>query len=317
MSTKDEIMGMPEGKSSEEIDAIMMEGEEGEESADDNLASEALKATEADSQVDESEKDKSAEDEATDEVLEEKVDTEELSADQEQLRAKDSKIASMKHTHRELELENAKLQGRLEAQAEMQTQTKVVEKSPLEIAMEAEGVTDPDDLEKPFTVLLEQQKWEKEQDSKASAETVSETQDSSLDGTIKALQETELSAAVVGEGLDLLSVKQYEDNLSKRDETFLRNKNVTDGSAVMVREYRKLVIARTIAAGGEDAKTLQRALKLAPGKPVTLKKTLKTEKDVDDLTTEGDDTTGDIESNDIPERLKSFVGSDFFKGQAI
>ncbi len=65
------------------------------------------------------------------------------------------------------DIENANLRGQLTT---LQGQvTAPVVKSPMELAMAAEGVDNPDDLEKPFAVFQAQQAFEKEQTADATA----------------------------------------------------------------------------------------------------------------------------------------------------
>ncbi len=298
---KDEIMDLPEGKSSEELDAIMMQDEEGEEEfkADENLAEEALKATEEspaeklDKGVEEKSKEKTEEKE------------EELSEEQQQLRAKDSKIASMKHTNRELEIENAKMQGRIEAQKETTTE-KV--KSPLELAMEAEGVDDPDDLEKPFAVMRKQQAWEKEQEGIKTASDQATKAANAMDTEVKSLQTGDLSPEQAGDGLDFKTVIGLgQSYLDKADLLKIELTRDNQGVAAATRKAYDLCKEAVLAANNSDSKLLQNAIN-AKSKTVTQKeKTLKTEKDIDDLTTEGDEQ-GETESKEtFSNRLFNFI----------
>jgi hypothetical protein len=314
VSDKDKIMEMPEGKSSEEIDAIMMEGEEGEEEfkADQNLAQEALEATEAESPAEKSVEDEKAEEE-TPEAKEEVVveeSSEKLSEEQQQLRAKDSKIASMKHQTRDLELENAKLQGELQARKELQTQT-VTEspKSPLELA-EAAYIKEFGELpEEGLPMSSDLYRKQKAFDDEQAAKTAStDNQQRVSNAGIQAeseLQTGELSAEQMGQGLDLQTVAgigtQY---LTKGDRVDIADIVQARGSKAGLKEAYNIMVRRTLAAGNEDSKLLQNAIAIkAKGKTVTQKKTLKTEKDVDELTTEGE-----AESEEINPRLAGFAG---------
>lgn len=304
MSDKDNVMELPEGKTSEEIDAIMMEDEEPlevDEIDDPNLAEEALKATETPV-------DKPADDEVSvvEKVAEEVVSSE---TDQ-QLRAKDAKIASMKHTNRELEIDRAKMQGRLEVMEEMGSAAKEVQKSPLEIAMEAEGIDDPDDLEKPYSVMVAQQKWEKEQEQ-ISASKVKQVNDNTVSSQLQnELQDGELSEKQMGQGLDLKTVSgigiQY---LTEGDKLNIKRTVERRGNKAALMEAYTTMVQRTIAAGNEDSKLLQNAINVK-GKTVT-KKTLKTETNIDDLTTEGEKSG--IEQETVSKKLEGFVGKGFFK----
>jgi len=304
VSDKDNVMELPEGKTSEEIDAIMMEDEEPlevDEIDDPNLAEEALKATETPV-------DKPADDEVS--VVEKVAEEVVLSETDQQLRAKDAKIASMKHTNRELEIDRAKMQGRLEVMEEMGSAAKEVQKSPLEIAMEAEGIDDPDDLEKPYSVMVAQQKWEKEQEQ-ISASKVKQVNDNTVSSQLQnELQDGELSEKQMGQGLDLKTVSgigiQY---LTEGDKLNIKRTVERRGNKAALMEAYTTMVQRTIAAGNEDSKLLQNAINVK-GKTVT-KKTLKTETNIDDLTTEGEKSG--IEQETVSKKLEGFVGKGFFK----
>lgn len=322
MSTekKDEIMDLPEGKSSEEIDAIMMEDEEPlpeHQSEDDNLAQAALDATEDESPAEESNKDEKdeAEEEPEEKAKEEteekaKEETEELSEADQQLRAKDSKIASLKHTNREVELENAKLQGKLEAQAEMRTTTEVV-KSPLELA-EAAYIEEKGDIEgfaMSGDLYRKQKAFDDEQTAKQTATDQTTNANTASIQAETELQQGDLSETQMGQGLDLKTVAgvgvQY---LTEGDKVNIKNTTKTHGNKTALKEAYDTMIRRTLAAGNEDSKLLRNALniqaKKPKGKTVTQKK-LKTEKDVDDLITEGE--PGEAESEDMSKSLYNFI----------
>lgn len=72
-----------------------------------------------------------------------------------------AKHAALRSRAQAAEVEAANLKGQLTAL--QQTTTVPSVKSPMDIAMESEGVTDPDELEKPISVMRAQQKWENEQ----------------------------------------------------------------------------------------------------------------------------------------------------------
>ena len=306
MSTKDEIMGLDEGMSSEQLDAIMMEGEEGEEElkADSNLAEEALKATASDSPAEESTEDEKVEDETTE--AKEEVE-EELSEAELLIKGKDSKIAAVKHENRDLAIENARMKGELDARKSMQAESKAEPvKSPLDIAMEKEGVDDPDDLQKPYSVMQEQNAWQKEQDLKASAATQQETANSVAVQAEKDLQTGDLSAEKMGVGLDLRTVAGIgEQYLTAGDRLDIANIAKSQGSNAAMKLAYVVMTQRTLAAKNDDSKLLQNAINIKT-KTVTRKTSLKTEKDVDDLTTEGDDAGGN-ESDEIGAKLFNFI----------
>ena len=67
------------------------------------------------------------------------------------------------------EVAAARAEGALEAIKSQQQTSEPTVKSPTEIAMEAEGVDDPDDLERPFAVFQAQQVFDKQQAADATA----------------------------------------------------------------------------------------------------------------------------------------------------
>lgn len=334
---KSEIAKLPTGMSSEELDEMTTD-ESVEETApavdksaeklpgqvssagldelltaepaetDDKLAQEALDVTDEES----SPAGKSAEtDKAEQEAGAETESEEELSETDKQLRAKDSKIAAMKHTTRELELENARKQGELDAINRQQATETTEEKSPLEIAMEAESVTDPDDLERPFAVMQAQVKWEKEQEAKK-AETDSQKQENTT--AIQAendLMAGELSQETKGEGLDLRTVagigNQY---LTRGDRLDIADVIKTRGSKAGLTEAYNVMVRRTLAAGNEDSKLLQNAINIQSKKSQAKPKP-KDKTNIDTLTTEGEEK-GEAGTEAQNSSLLSFLGEDGF-----
>jgi hypothetical protein len=319
VSVKDEIMEMPEGKTSEEIDAMMMEGEEGEEelNAEAKLASDALEATEEDSPAEKSDKDEETEDDTTEDKTEESKEKTEEADKVDDVDPKDAVIGQFRREKRDLEIELAEARGALKERQSMPVHAKetVVVKSPLEIAEDA-YIVENGDLEgfaMNGTLYREQRAFDDKQTATTTAETESKTHTTTLNQAVMDMQDTEFSAEKMGEGLDVLSMEKFDRHLTRGDLLDIQDMAAEKGLKASLRMYYGKVKDRTLASGTDDAKILENAIKLAKGKTTTQKKTLKTEKDVDDLTTEGDDNkTGDSEQGSISSRLKSFVGDDFF-----
>ena len=307
VTDKSEIMEMPEGKSSQEIDDIMMEGEDVEEInqptepkvKDDSP--EALDATKPSPAEEPAEEKPEAETKAEEEKPE-------LSEDQKQLQAKDSKIASLKHEHRDMELENARLQGELETRKSMQVKAEEPVKSPLEIA-EAAYIEEYGDLDK-FTVgsdVLRKELSFRDEQTAAKAATVQKEQtDSTLLQTAETLQSGELSAEKMGTGLDLQSVSNLGDkHLTRGDKIDIQDAQKTRGTAAALKSAYDIMIRRIAAAGGEDAKTLENAMTKSQTKPK------KEPTDIDKLTTEGEDEeTGEAEKETVSPQLSTFLEND-------
>ena len=289
---KSEIEEMKPGMTSEELDALTTDGEEALES-DDGLAEEALKAAEEEKPAEET----AETEEETTEEAEEEVSETDL-----QLRAKDSKIASQKHEVRDLELENAKLQGELEARRQL-GKPDPLEKSPTELAMEAEGVDNPDDLEKPFAVFQAQLKWEEKQKAKEAENDQYKQRQTELDNAAKALQTGDLSATKAGDGLDFKTVIALgQGYLDEAD--LLKVKLVSDSKGVeaATRKAYDLCKDAILAADNDDSKLLKNALNAV--KSQAKSKTKKT--DIDALTTE-DEETDEAENKDVNTRLYRFI----------
>ncbi len=304
VTEKSEIMEMPEGKSSQEIDDIMMEGEDVEEInqptepkvKDDSP--EALDATEP-----------SPAEEPAEEKPEAKAEEEkpELSEDQKQLQAKDSKIASLKHEHRDMELENARLQGELETRKSMQVKAEEPVKSPLEIAeaayIEEFGSLPDGGLPMTGELYRKQAAFDSEQVATVTATEKKEQTDSTLLQTAETLQSGELSAEKMGTGLDLQSVSNLGDkHLTRGDKIDIQDIQKTRGTAAALKMAYDKMIGRIAAAGGEDAKTLENAMTKSQTKPK------KEPTDIDKLTTEGEDgNTGEAETVTVSQRLTNFM----------
>ena len=298
---KTEIEKMPTGMSSEELDSFTTD----EEVEDSGLTEEALEATGDSPSAEEpvSTEEKPVEEKPAEEAAPEKeaVPKKEPEPD-----PKDAVIGDFRRKNRDLEIEAADLRGELKAR---QTTT-AVSKSPLELAMEAEGVDDPDELEKPYSVMVKQNAWEKEQDAIKTATTTEQTTKTGLQQAAADLQSGELSAEKMGVGLDLQSVARLaESHLTRGDLIDIEDIQKVRGHNAALKVAYKRAIARTLESGGEDAKLLQNAIK-AKGKISQTKP--KNETDIDALTTEGVEDTGEAETETPNSRLIDFLGGDGF-----
>ena len=330
---------MEQGKTEEEIDAIMMEGEEeAEETADDSLAQEALDATEEESSPAEESvsEDKPPEkkmskmnsDELdaalTEETSEEETAKEEVVEEKPEVDPKDAVIGGFRKKNRELELANAKLEGKMETLAEIQkTEVKPVELSPIEKKMKEQDVESVEELDlTPAEALIlgkQETAWDQKQaETKTSTDTESQANVTS-NRIEEALQEGELSEVKMGKGLDLNSVVhigvQY---LNDQDKKLIANITTTKGEAAALVELYKVSVKRTLAIGNDDSKVLQIAInarKKSQAKPK------KEPIDIDKLTTEDEDVDidkGEAETVGSHSRLLSFMGTDdFFDGERL
>ena len=214
-------------------------------------------------------------DEKADKPKEEPAKKEELSETDQQLRAKDSKIASMKHTAKELELDKVRLETELEVRKELQAEAKTQEepKSPLDIAKE-EHLAEFGDLDDfKFTVDLYEKNevFKAEQAKVKTAKAEQAKVKTATDNTARinvesnraaeSLQSGELSETVMGKGLDLKSVSAIGDKfLSEGNLLDLKNINATKGTEAALKAAYKIMVRAIIQNGGEEAKTLALAI---------------------------------------------------------
>lgn len=309
MSDKSEIKKMPEGMSSEELDQLTT-GEEPEKVEDEDLTQEALDATGDDNsssaeetgQAESAETEESTESEKSDEKSDDDVDP------------KDAVIGDFRRKFRDQEIENAKLQARLEERTAMQTQTATAEpeKSPLELA-EAAYKEENGDLEG-FAMDGELYRKQRAFDDAQAAATAATTSTTQVNNTAmqaeNELQETDFSAEKMGKGLDLRTVasigKQYLTNGDKVDLADIMNSR---GEKAALREVYKMSLRRIAEAGNEDTKLITNAIKVHNGKKSQAKPNKK-KLDIDALTTEGEDTNkGEAESKPVThsQRLADFI----------
>lgn len=288
---KSEIKKLPEGMTSEELDALTT----GEESEDVSLAKEALETTEEPTPAEEPVKDKPKADEET---------PAETPAEEPVVDPKDAVIGEYRRKSRDLEIEKARLEGELEARK--QTGTAEAPKSPLELA-EADYLEQNGSMEG-FVMngeLYRQQKaFDDKQAAVKSATQKQEDANSALLGAAEELQEGELSVAKVGDGLDLQSIANIGDkHLTKGDKIDLADIQARRGTAVALKEAYKIMIRRTLAAGGQEAKLLQNAITKSKTQAKPKEKT-----NIDALTTEGEETNaGEAQPETHSKKLTDFI----------
>ena len=300
---KSEITEMPEGKSSEEIDALMMEGEEVDETDQpkeveekSDLVKEALKTAEESSPVEES------------------VETEEKPKAEEEkpeVDPKDAVIGDFRRKNRDLELEKAKLEGELKARTELPKPVVEEKKSPLEIA-EAAYIEENGNLEGftvKSTVLREELAFRDEKSASEATASSKKSSDNDLQRVAEELQENEFSPEKVGEGVDMQSITKIgEKHLTEGDLVDIKNTAEGRGLKVAMKQYYHKMVDRTLASDGEDAKLLQAAIDAKKGKSQTEPGKEKT--DIDALITEGEENTGEAEPETHSKRLTNFVFSE-------
>ena len=258
-----------EGMSSEELDALTL----GEDVSEDTDAEEALAAVE-----------------------EEDVDP------------KDAVIGEFRRKARDLEIENARLQGEVEARKELGLPAKEAEapKSPLEIA-EAAYVEENGDLDG-FAMSGDlYRKQEAFKDAQHSVEAAKKTE-TVMETTAVKLQNDELSPEKAGEGLDLRSVCAMGDKyLTRGDNIDLSDTQAKHGTEAALKQAYAVMKRRILESGTDDAKTLSAAL--AKGKAQQPKKKPKnSEQDIDALITSDDDDGSGVDDNaPHSERLTNFI----------
>ena len=294
---KTEITSMPEGMSSEQIDALTT-GEETEKP--EVIAQEALTATEKDVES------APAEESVKDEKPEEEPEEPELSETEQQLIAKDSKIGEFRRKNRELEIEKARLEGELQARKSLQTPEET--KSPLEIA-EAKYFEENGNLEG-FVMSGELYRQQKTYDDNQATEQTTKTQKeqalTTMNRAVDKLQSGDLSPETVGAGLDFKTVvaigKNYVDEADiKKIEIVSHRYGVEAG----VKKTYELCKQAILDANNEDTKLLQNAMR-SKTQPKPKKETKAT--DIDALTTDGEDTdTGEAEEETHSQRLTNFI----------
>lgn len=294
---KTEITALPEGMSSEELDALTT-GEE--EKKPEVIAQEVSDATEESSPAEESVKDEKKAEEA---AVEEEPEVE-LSETEKQIVAKDAVIGDFRRKNRDLEIEKARLEGEIEARKSTQT-TGEGPKSPLEIA-EAAYIKEYGSLEG-FAMNGELYRQQRAFDDKQVADKTAIKQEeqaiTTMNRAVETLQAGDLSPEKVGDGLDFKSIVALGKNyVDKADLLKIEIISHRDGIEAGVRKTYELCKQAILAANNADTKLLQNAMKSkSQTKP---KKTT----DIDALTTGGEDeNTGEAETDTHSQRLTNFM----------
>lgn len=305
---KSEIQEMPEGMTSEEVDALIM----GDEESDSDITPEDNEDINKSGPAEES----VAEDEESGQE-EQEQESEETSGDEEKenVDPKDAVIGDFRRKNRELEIEKARLEGRLEAMAEVQGKVKepVVEKSPLDKA-KADYIEEVGDLEG-FTMsveLYEQQEAWKEEQAQKKTETNTRT---TMEQRANQLADTEFSAEKLGAGLDYRSVViPGQKLLDEADLLKIKIVSKRDGVEAALRKTYDLCKDALLNSDTEDSKALKLAVKAQkatkPKKKTQTKQKPMTSEDIDRLTTEDDDETGESENVPHSQRLSNFIFDD-------
>ena len=279
-----DVRELPEGMSSEELDALTL-GED--EQVEDTAAATAAEEAEAEAK----------------EAL--------AAAEEEDVDPKDAVIGEFRRKARDLEIEKARLEGELEARKEV-TATKTEEavvKSPLELAEEAyvEENGDLDGFAMSGALYREQKAFDDKQAAlKREAEESSQTK-TTMETTAVQLQSGELSPEKAGEGLDLRSMCAMGDKyLTRGDNLDLADIQAKRGTEAALKEAYSIMKRRILSAGTGDTETLQKALDAKAKTQPKLKKK-NTESDIDDLIT--DDGSDEELGSDAPltERLTNFI----------
>ena len=287
---KTEITNLPEGMSSEELDALTT-GEE--EEKPEVLAQEALDATEEESPP--------AEEPVKDETKAEETTVDEKA----EVDPKDAVIGDFRRKLRDEEIRTARLEGELEARKSIQAATGEKPKSPLEIA-EAAYLEENSSLEgfaMNGELYRQQSAFDAKQVSDKTAKTQEEQAITTMNRSVAFLQAGDLSPEKVGAGLDFKSVVALGKNyIDKADLLKIEIISHRDGIDAGVRKTYELCKAAILAANNEDSKLLQNAINSkSQTKP-------KKATDIDALTTGGDDAIkGEAETDTHSQRLTNFV----------
>ncbi len=295
----------------DEIDEMLMEDDETteEEVNDDDLAQDALDATEEESTEKESKEDEK-EVEETEESAEEQT-KEESEEEAEKVDPKDAVIGEFRRKLRDKELENARLEGELAVRKEINAPVAEVAKSPMELAEEAYieeyGSIPAEGMPMTSKLYNEQRAFDAKQ-SESSAVQTAPVHSTEAEIAQNHLINGEFSEEKMGKGRDFESIISVGDKyLSEGDILDLKNHTAKHGKLSGYRQAYKAVSRRMEEAGDlpvEPTKKVKKVAKKAQ-KPVNNNN----EDDVDRLLTQEDDTyTADSDSSDS-KRLSSFITS--------
>ena len=294
---KTEITSMPDGMTSEELDALTTgEEEEKPEVIADATAEESLPAEEP-------VKDETKLEETP--VIEEP----ELTETEQQLVAKDSKIGEFRRKNRDLELDNARMQGELEARKSIKAPEEP--KSPLEIAEAAylEKYGNLEGFAMDGELYRQQRAFDDKQVAVKTAKTEEEQAITTMNKSIESLQSDELSPEKVGSGLDFRSIVELGKHyLDKADLYKIELISHRDGIPAGVRKTYELCKQAILEANNEDSKLLQNAMKSKSQPKPKETKEPKKPIDIDALILEGEDAeTGEAEKGTHNQRLTNFI----------
>jgi len=296
---KDEITKMPQGMSSEELDALTT-GEEVEEP-------EVKEAAEKESSpAEESVEEKPEAEEKVEKEVEEEP---ELSESEKQIVAKDAVIGDFRRKNRDLELEKARMQGELEARKELQVEKKETPKSPLELAEAAyiEETGSLDGFAMSGALYRQQRDFDNAQTVTKTAAEKEEKSKSDMDRSVRSLQDDELSIEKMGDGLDFNSVVGLGQHyLDKADLLKIEIVSNRDGLKAAAKKAYNICKQAILDANNSDSKLLKDAISKSQTKP---KVKPKKQTNIDALTAAGEDGTGEAETGTQTEnqRLAGFV----------
>ena len=304
---KDEITKMPQGMSSEELDALTT-GEEVEEP--EVLAQEALDATKEESSPAEETVEKEPEEKVEEEPKVEPEKEPELSESEQQIVAKDAKIGEFRRKNRDLELDKARLQGELETRKELQVETRETPKSPLELAEKAyiEETGSLDGFAMSGALYRQQRDFDNAQAATKTATEKEEQSKIDMDRSVKSLQNDEMSVDKMGDGLDFNSVVGLGQHyLDKADLLKIEIVSKRDGIEAAAKKAYEICKQAILDANNSDSKLLKDAISKAQTKPKVKKKPT----DIDALTTEDEEKTGEAEAGTQTDnqRLSNFICS--------
>ena len=285
---KSDVEKMPEGMTSEELDALTT----GEPLDKDNDLSEA-----ALNEADEAEELLGDDDGLEDEPGEEKIDP------------KDAVIGDFRRKNRDLELEKARLEGELNVRRETKTETIEKPLSPLAQAKKA-GLEDNDDLEG-FTMSVDlyerNESFKDTQRNEKAESTQKATRQSEMNTTAKVLQNGDYSIEKLGDGLDLMSVlKTGQHLLDEGDMAKIEVYAKKYGVESALKKSYELCKDAILNSGTTEGRLFK--LALAKAAQVKKSKKTKTSQQIDNLITEGvEDETGEVRPKSHVDRLVGFI----------
>jgi hypothetical protein len=317
---KSEIEEMPTGMSSEEIDALTMEGEEDVTSDEDiEIAQKVVDGiNDSDDSAEESVEGEEAEEAEEKDEEQSKEESDEKEKSEKEVDPKDAVIGEFRRKLRDQEIENARLQGAIEAMQTIgqKTEKAPVEKSPLQKAKEqyVEEYGSLDGFNITVDLYEAQETWKEEQVQKK-AETERRT---SLDQKATQIADTDYTAEKMGQGLDYRSIvipgQRY---LTEKHLQLIAATSAVEGTEAAIRKTYELCKDALLKAGGPRAEAIKLATQEKPkpkpkgSKPTQTKnekrKTGMTSEEVDNLTTEGEESNKGEDELSHSQRLTAFM----------